>query len=139
MSEKIILHKNNKFEVSIWAQDEESGEMKSVGSTLALNAYRLLLAGLGSCTTDILLVYAMNHGVDLKEVQVELDYERDYKKDCEDCEKAKEYTEYITMELRFLGKLTVEEKQRLFQISRHCPIHKMLKSGVEVRSEMKKE
>lgn len=139
MSEKIVLHKNNRFEVSIWSQDEESGELIPVSDSHHLNAYGLLLAGLSSCTTDILLVYAMNHGVDLKEVQVEVDYERDYKKDCENCEKVKEYREWITMELRFLGNLTAEQKQKLFQISRLCPIHKMLKGGVEVRSEMKKE
>jgi len=139
MSERIVLHKNNRFEMSLWSQDEESGKLTPVNISHALNAYGLLLAGLGSCTTDILLVYAMNHGLDLKEVQVELDYERDYKKDCENCEKVKEYREQITMELRFLGNLAAEQKQKLFQISRLCPIHKMLKSGIEVRSEMKKE
>jgi uncharacterized OsmC-like protein len=48
------------------------------------------------------------------------------------CENIQEYREQIAVEITLSGNLTPEERKRLFMVSKHCPIHKMLQHGIEV-------
>jgi uncharacterized OsmC-like protein len=44
------------------------------------------------------------------------------------------YEDQIEMSVSFEGNLTSHERDKLFSISLHCPVHKMLKSGIKVKS-----
>jgi uncharacterized OsmC-like protein len=94
----------------------------------------MLLASLGSCTAIVLNTYARNHGLALDEVELRLAYERKFDEDCENCEVIDAYREVITEEILFTGSLTEQERRKLYQVSKQCPIHKMLEAGVPVES-----
>ena len=56
-----------------------------------------------------------------------------------DCEGIEEYREQIEAEIVLSGELAPQERKRLLRVSRHCPIHKILKQGIEVQSRLAKD
>jgi uncharacterized OsmC-like protein len=96
----------------------------------------MLLSGIGSCTAIVLHTYAQHHGVDLREVELHLTYDRVFAEDCVECEDILEYREQIDEQIVLTGDLTPQERNKLFLVSKHCPIHKMLIQGIEVRSHL---
>ena len=138
MGEKVIVRQNNQFEVEIKAQDPhnpDDPEFYPTREIHQLSPYGLLLAGLGSCTTVVLHTYAQYHDVPLEKAEIHLAYDRIFADDCKDCEGMEEYKEQIDMGIDLFGNLTPEERHRLFVVSKHCPIHKMLEHGIEVSSQ----
>jgi len=139
MGESVIVRQNSRFETEILALDPhnpDAYQFQSVDDVRHLTPYGMLLAGLGSCTAVVLHTYAQHHGVDLREVELRLQYDRVFADDCEDCEGIEEYREQIEAEIGLTGELTPQERKRLLRVSRHCPIHKILKQGVEVQSRL---
>ena len=92
----------------------------------------MLLASLGSCTAILLHSYAQSRGLKLREAELHLSYARDFKQDCDNCERADQYDERIDLEIALSGDLSEQEREKLFLISRQCPIHKIIKSGIQV-------
>ncbi|MCP4541677.1 MAG: OsmC family protein [Chloroflexi bacterium] len=99
----------------------------------------MLLSGLGSCTAIVLLTYAEHHAVNLQQVELRPKYDRIFTDDCVNCESTQKYTEQIETEIVLTGDLTPKERKRLYMVSKHCPIHKMLKDGIQVNSYLEKE
>lgn len=136
MGEEIIVRQNSRFEIEILALDAhvpDEDQLYAVGDIRRLTPYGMLLAGLGSCTAIVLHTYAQHHGVDLREVELHLRYDRVFAEDCEECEGIQEYKEQIEADILLTGELGPEEQRKLFLISKHCPIHKMLMHGIEVQ------
>ena len=136
MSEIVVVRQNHKFETEFLAADTQAADpadrqLKSVHAIHDLSPYGLLLAGLGACTAIILHSYAPNHGVKLQEVEMRLTYDRVFVKDCEKCEETEKYTEQIEAEVGFVGELSAAERNKLFLISKHCPLHKILHNGIQ--------
>jgi putative redox protein len=139
MGESVIVRQNSQFETEVKAQDPhnpDDPEFYPAGDIHQLTPYGLLLAGLGSCTTIILHTYAQYHDVPLAEVEIHLEYDRIFADDCKDCEEIEAYEEQIDMQIALFGNLTPEERHRLFVVSKHCPIHKMLAQGITVKSQL---
>jgi uncharacterized OsmC-like protein len=137
MGERVIVRQNSQFEIEALAQDPhnpDDREFYPVGDIHQLTPYGMLLTGLGSCTTVVLHTYAQYHDVALAEAEIHLEYDRVFADDCKDCEGIEEYKEQIDMGITLFGDLTPEERHRLFVVSKHCPIHKMLVHGIEVVS-----
>jgi uncharacterized OsmC-like protein len=142
MGEKVVVRQRNNFETDFRAHDPEtpeSGELFPVRHIQDLTPYGMLLASLGSCTAVVVNTYAQYHGLDLDEVELVAEYERVFKDDCEHCEGISRYTESINLGISFRGKLTQQQEEKLFKISLQCPIHKMLKNGIEVKFQLSKE
>jgi uncharacterized OsmC-like protein len=142
MAEKVVVRQRSNFETDFRAanpETPESGELYPVKHIQDLTPYGMLLASLGSCTAVIVNTYAQYHGIELGEVELTVEYERVFKDDCEHCEDISGYKESINMGISFRGKLTPQQQEKLFKISRQCPIHKILKSGIEVRFQPAKE
>lgn len=142
MGESVIVRQNSEFETEILAlnpHDPDDHQFHRVEDVRYLTPYGMLLAGLGSCTAIVIHTYAQHHGVNLREVELRLSYDRVFGDDCLQCEGIDEYREQITEEIVLTGVLTPQERKRLFAVSKHCPIHKMLKSGVEVLSGLAEE
>ena len=99
------------------------------GQDLGPNPYDFLLTALGACVTMTLRMYADRKGWDLEEVQVHLDQSRVYAKECESEDG---YVHVIEKKLKFIGKLTEEQIQRLLEISDKCPVNKTLTNEIKI-------
>jgi len=130
---------NSRFETEVLAVDPhlpDSDQLHPVEGITQLTPYGMLLASLGACTAIVLHTYAQNHEVDLDEVELRLQYARVFSEDCEQCEDIGQYTEQIAEQIVLSGELTPQKRHRLFLVSRHCPIHRMLSQGIEVTSRL---
>ena len=142
MGEQVIVRQNSRFETEILALDPhnpDAHQFHPVEDVRHLTPYGMLLAGLGSGTAIVLHTYAQHHGLDLREVELRLQYDRVFADDCKDCEGIEEYREQIEAEIVLNGELAPKERKRLLRVSRHCPIHKILKQGIEVQSRLAKD
>jgi putative redox protein len=145
MGEFVVVRQNRDFEVKILALVERHhGEgheqhLVPVEDVSELNPYGMLLAGLGTCTGVVLHTYAHYRDIGLDEVEFRLTYDRVFADDCKECEKIDEYREEIDEEVAMVGDLTPQERKKLFAISHQCPIYKMLKTGITVRTTLAEE
>jgi uncharacterized OsmC-like protein len=135
MAETVVVRQNNKLETEFLAADTEASDpaerdLQPVHAIHELSPYGLLLVSLGACTTILLHSYAKNHNVKLQEVEMRMTYGRVFAQDCKECEETAKYTERIDAEVRFVGELSPAERNKLFLISQHCPVHKIVHSGI---------
>ena len=138
MGETIIVRQKSNYDTEILGpdpNDPESQALHRVTNIYDLTPYGMLLASLGSCTAVLLNSYAQHHGLELRKVELTLRYDRNFKKDCQNCEEIDQYEEEINEEIAFTGNLTSSNREKLFLISHHCPIHKMLKTGIKVNAQ----
>ena len=98
--------------------------------------YDLLLAALGACTAITLRLYADQKNWPLQEIEVRLRHQRVHRTDCERCEQEGQMLEEVEKELRLIGPLTQEQRQRLEIVSQKCPVQKTLMNGLRIRSEL---
>ncbi|NLE45366.1 MAG: hypothetical protein GX620_11645 [Chloroflexi bacterium] len=137
MGEHVVVRQNYQFETEILAADPhtpESDQLESVAHVFQLTPYGMLLAGLGACTAVVLNTYAEYHGVGLEQVELRLTYDRVFDDDCETCLEVEQYRESISEEIVLIGDLSPDERRKLLAISKQCPIHKMLRDGIPVKS-----
>jgi len=136
-----VLVKNrtaNKFTQDIYTSDHQTvaDEPFSLkGDNLGMNPYQYLLAGLGSCTSMTLKMYAERKGIDLKNVSVELDHKRIHAEDCEACESLPGKIDVIRKKISIEGNISPEQKQRLYEIAEMCPVNKTLGSEIKIETE----
>ena len=95
--------------------------------------YALLLAALGACTSMTLRLYADRKGWPLEGVTVRLSQSRIHARDCADCEEKEDArVDRITREIELTGPLSPEQKQRLVEIAKRCPVHRTLIGQKEI-------
>lgn len=98
------------------------------GDGLGPNPYDLLLSSLGACTAMTLIMYAERKQIPIESVSVELDHQRAYRKDCEDCTEEEKRVETITRKITVKGALSEEQKSKLLEIACKCPVHRTISS-----------
>jgi len=135
MAEIVVIRQNSKFETEFLGADTEAEEtagreLHPVHAIHDLSPYGLLLASLGACTAILLHSYAQNHQVALTDVELRLTYGRVFATDCKECEEKDKYEEGITAEVGLVGDLPAAERDKLFLIAKHCPVHKILHNGI---------
>ncbi|HEU4386804.1 MAG TPA: OsmC family protein, partial [Blastocatellia bacterium] len=122
-------------------QEIAAGEHKLVadepvaagGSDAGPDPYSYLLAALGACTSMTLQLYAKHKGWPLEKVEVSLRNQDIYAKDCEDCETRDGKITQIDRYISLTGPLTGEQKSRLLEIARRCPVHRTLTSEIVIK------
>lgn len=73
-----------------------------------------------------LLMYARRKGWDLTECSVHLAHDRVHAEDSADAEKGTRWIDVIKRDISLHGRLDEEQKARLLDIARKCPISKTL-------------
>ncbi len=96
--------------------------------------YDLLSAGLASCTSMTLKMYAARKGLDLRSISVRVRHGKIHADDCSDCETKAGRIDTFEREIAFDGELTNAEIERLLQIADMCPVHRTLHAEVRIRT-----
>ncbi len=99
--------------------------------------YGLLLAGLGSCTSITLRMYANRKQLPLDHARVTLHHEKINAKDCETCETVEGKVDRIDRTIELEGDLDPEQRARLLEIADRCPVHRTLESEVSIVTELR--
>jgi putative redox protein len=79
-------------------------------------------------------MYADRKGWPLEATRVRLRHSRIHAEDCEECETTKGRVDRIAVEVGVDGELDDAQRQRLLEISERCPVHRTLKSEIDIRS-----
>ena len=137
MSEKVIVRQNRNYETSFLSLDPHaavSDKPRRISQINELTPYGMVLAGIATCTGFVVNTYAEHHNIPVDSVKMTMEYGRNFKKDCDHCEEIDKYEDQINMTVSFEGKLSAQEREKLFKISLQCPVHKMVKNGIKVNS-----
>jgi putative redox protein len=103
------------------------------GEDAGPDPYTLLLAALGSCISMTTMLYARRKAWPVEKVTVQLRQERIHARDCEECTRGEEgHVLRIERSVSLSGPLTEEQKTRLQEIARKCPVHKTLTSEIVI-------
>jgi putative redox protein len=82
-------------------------------------------------------MYARRKNWQLEGVQVSLNINKVYAKDCETCESNQNAkVDIIECQISFQGDLTPEQLQRLTEISERCPVHRTLTSETKIQTQL---
>jgi uncharacterized OsmC-like protein len=103
------------------------------GSDAAPGPYDYLLIALGVCTSMTVGLYARRKQWPLENVIVSLRHSRIHAKDCEECETKEGMLDRIDTEIELTGSLTAEQHAKLIEIAAKCPVHRTLKSEINIR------
>ena len=103
------------------------------GSDAAPGPYDYLLVGLGVCTSMTVGLYARRKQWPLENITVSLRHSRIHAKDCEECETKEGMLDRIETEIELTGSLSSEQRAKLMEIAAKCPVHRTLKSEINIR------
>lgn len=134
MSEVVVTSQSNlRNEVRygdghLFITDEPIG---AGGEDAGPDPYTLLLAALGSCVSMTVTLYARRKQWPLETVSVRLRQNRLHSKDCKECTEDQEgYIHRIERSVSVTGQLSDEQRARLLEIAKKCPVHKTLSSPI---------
>lgn len=122
-------------------QEVESGRHRFIvdepldvgGTDTGATPYDLFLAALGSCTSMTIGVYARRKGIPLENISVSLWHSKIHAADCEECETRQGRIDRIEIAIDLTGPLTDEQRAKLLEIAKMCPVHRTLTSEINVR------
>jgi len=103
------------------------------GSDAAPGPYDYLLIALGVCTSMTVGLYARRKQWPLENITVSLRHSRIHAKDCEECETKEGMLDRIETEIELTGSLSSEQRAKLMEIAAKCPVHRTLKSEINIR------
>jgi uncharacterized OsmC-like protein/alpha-beta hydrolase superfamily lysophospholipase len=96
--------------------------------------YDFLLAGLGACTAMTLRLYAEHKKLPLDRVSVTLSHDKIHAADCETCETREGKIDRIERTIKLEGQLDDAMRAKLLEIADKCPVHRTLRSEVDIRT-----
>ena len=83
-----------------------------------------------------LALYARRKQWPLEGVTVRLEHSRIHAKDCEECETQEGMLDRIEREIELEGALSEAQRGRLREMADRCPVHRTLKSEIDIRSRL---
>ena len=106
------------------------------GTDAGPSPYDLLLAALGTCTTMTLRLYAERKGWPLERAGVALRHNKVHATDCAECETREGRIDRIERDVTLDGPLSAEQRARMLEIADKCPVHRTLKSEIDIRTRL---
>jgi len=103
------------------------------GRDAAPGPYEYLLIALGSCTSMTVGLYARRKQFPLQNITVSLSHARIHATDCEACEMKQGLLDRIDVRIELTGPLTPDQHAKLMEIAGKCPVHRTLKSEIDIR------
>ena len=103
------------------------------GKDQAPGPYEYLLIALGSCTSMTIGLYARRKNIPLEKITVSLRHSRIHAKDCEECETKQGMLDRIDAQVELTGALSAEQHAKLMEVAAKCPVHRTLKSEIDIR------
>jgi putative redox protein len=112
-------------------------EPTSVGGTdTGPTPYDLLLAGLGSCTSMTIAMYARRKQWPLRTLAVRLRHSRVHAEDCAECDTRTGTIGLIERDIELEGALDEEQRTRLLEIANRCPVHLTLTTQMHITTKL---
>lgn len=102
------------------------------GANLGPSPYDLLGAGLASCTSMTLQMYARHKRLDLEEVTVAVRHDKIHAADCADCATSEGRIDRFTRLIKLNGSLDNPARKRLLEIADRCPVHRTLTREIQI-------
>jgi len=96
------------------------------GKGIGPDPYTLILSSLGACTLATLRMYIDRKGWDVPRLEASLNMYREIRDGIA--------VNVIDRSLNFLSPVTDEQRERLIQIAKLCPISKLLEAGVQINT-----
>ncbi len=106
------------------------------GAETGPTPYDYLAAGLASCTTMTIEMYARRKGWPLTSAHAEVTFDRVHADDCAACEHEGGRIELFTRTIRVEGDLDDAQRDQILSIANRCPVHRTLEGTIEVHTEM---
>jgi putative redox protein len=78
-------------------------------------------------------LYARRKGWPLHDVTVHLHYSRVHAVDCAECETKEGHIDRIEWRIELTGEISDEQRARLLEIAQRCPVHRTLRSEIDIR------
>lgn len=103
------------------------------GKDAAPGPYEYLLTALGVCTSMTIGLYARRKKMPLENITVSLRHSRIHAKDCEECETKQGMLDRIDLQIELTGTLTADQHATLIAVAHKCPVHRTLKSEIDIR------
>jgi putative redox protein len=103
------------------------------GTDTGPTPYGLVLSALGACTSMTVSMYARRKQWPLEAVTVRLRHSRIHAVDCENCETKEGMLDRIEADVELQGALSEEQRARLLDIARKCPVHRTLTAEIDTR------
>jgi putative redox protein len=83
-----------------------------------------------------LALYARKKGWPLEYVEVRLRHGKIHAADCDECETKQGMLDRIDTDIVLTGALDGDQRTRLLEIARKCPVHRTLTSEIDIRSRL---
>lgn len=108
-------------------------EPASAGGTEAgPTPYDFLSAALGACTSMTMRVVANRENIPLEGVEVTVENDRMYAKDCADCLTQAGYVHRFNVAIKLIGNLDAAQRERMLAVAKRCPVNKTLVSEIRI-------
>lgn len=104
------------------------------GTDTGPTPYGYLAAALASCTAMTLKMYATHKKLPLSAVSATVEHRKIHASDCEHCDTQEGRIDRFETEVDYEGELTAAEAKRFLEIAAKCPVHRTLKSEIDIVS-----
>lgn len=118
----------------VWIADEP---VDLGGTDTGPTPYELLMAAVASCTCITLSMYCRRKGWDLHSISARYEYDKVHADDCGDCDSdVSGYLDRVRSEIFIEGDFDDDQRARLSDVARRCPVHKTIDHGVTFTTEL---